>query len=366
MFPDVGTIFFGGARVARRDGSGNIFYYLTDHLGSSREIVQAGHTTPCYDADFYPFGGERKYTDNCPQNYKFTGKERDAESGLDDFEARFYASFTGRFTSPDDAFVGWQLNDPQSLNLYAYVQDNPINDVDPTGHMCETVNGLFNTANPMDCRFTNGDSGLLNMGNEATVDGGFTAMGESVLAQVLRMAIEEAQNKTASGATSNDPPPTGITIASIVQIPCDGNRCYAYGLTVAVTYQLTAGNKPDPAPGYVFQEIIYGGWVALANGQGTFPEQANQTTFENIGPTPHHGNQVASDSSGQFRDAPYSQRAPVPFEGHRLQKLQAIGPDGKKISLGENSVTVRSGKKGSQITIDNPKMKIHVTYNFPP
>ena len=51
------------------------------------------------------------------------------------FEVRYYGSSIARFTSPDDPFVGWNLADPQSLNLYAYVQDNPINDVDPTGHM---------------------------------------------------------------------------------------------------------------------------------------------------------------------------------------------------------------------------------------
>jgi RHS repeat-associated protein len=98
-------------------------------------------TTPCYDADFYPFGGERAYTNSCPQNYKFTGKERDPESGLDDFEARFYGSSVGRFTSPDDPFVGWNFADPQSLNLYAYVQDNPINAVDPTGHCYYVASG---------------------------------------------------------------------------------------------------------------------------------------------------------------------------------------------------------------------------------
>jgi RHS repeat-associated protein len=135
-------VFFGGARIARRDGSGNVFYYLADHLGSSREIVQTGQTTPCYDADFYPFGGERAYTNTCQQNYKFTGKERDPESGLDNFEARYYGSSIGRFMSADDPFVGWNLADPQSLNLYAYVQDNPVNDVDPTGHVspCFTPN----------------------------------------------------------------------------------------------------------------------------------------------------------------------------------------------------------------------------------
>ncbi len=143
-------IFFGGARIARRDASGNVFYYLADHLDSSRVMAEipAGQTTAtmCYDADFYPFGGERAYTNSCQQNYKFTGKERDPESGLDNFVARYYGSSIGRFMSADDPFVGWQLNDPQSLNLYAYVQDNPINDVDPTGHMGALAGQCFTSA----------------------------------------------------------------------------------------------------------------------------------------------------------------------------------------------------------------------------
>ena len=76
-------VFFGGKRVSRRDYQNNIYYYFGDHLGTSREMVQTGQTSPCYDADFYPFGGERAYTTTCTQNYKFTAKERDSESNLD-------------------------------------------------------------------------------------------------------------------------------------------------------------------------------------------------------------------------------------------------------------------------------------------
>ena len=50
-------IFFVGKRTARRDNSGNVFYSFGDHLGTSRVIVLAGQTTPCYDADYYPLGG---------------------------------------------------------------------------------------------------------------------------------------------------------------------------------------------------------------------------------------------------------------------------------------------------------------------
>lgn len=69
----------------------------------------------------------------------FTGKERDSESGLDNFTARYFTSSMGRFMTPD-----WSakpqgvpyavLDDPQSLNLYAYVRNNPLSRTDPSGH----------------------------------------------------------------------------------------------------------------------------------------------------------------------------------------------------------------------------------------
>jgi RHS repeat-associated protein len=129
-------VYFGGKRIARIN-SGNVFYYVEDHLGTSREIVQAGQSAACYDADFYPYGGEITYTDTCDSTYKFTGKERDplAENGsLDNFGARFNSSGFGRFMSPDPMGIMKQkLVDPQQWNKYAYVRNNPLRFVDPTG-----------------------------------------------------------------------------------------------------------------------------------------------------------------------------------------------------------------------------------------
>jgi RHS repeat-associated protein len=143
-------IYFTGKRIARQDSSNNIFYYFADHLGTAREIIQAGQTSVCYDADFYPFGGERTVVDTCDSHYKFTGKERDLESGLDNFGARFDSSQMGRFMTPDwsEKPMGVPyavLDDPQSLNLYSYVRNNPLAKADPDGHcaLCETILDLI-------------------------------------------------------------------------------------------------------------------------------------------------------------------------------------------------------------------------------
>jgi len=82
-----------------------------------------------------------------PLFHKFTGKERDAESGLDEFGARYYSSSLGRFTTADWAAKPTsvpyaEFGDPQSLNLYSYVRNNPLNRVDADGHcwpFCEVV-----------------------------------------------------------------------------------------------------------------------------------------------------------------------------------------------------------------------------------
>jgi RHS repeat-associated protein len=132
-------VYFGGKRVARRDASNNIYYYTEDMLGSSRAITTSTGTV-CYNADFYPYGSEHALTNTCPQNYKFDGKERDAETSNDDFGARFYSSTYGRFLSADwsalpVAVPYANLTNPQTLNLYAMVSDNPETFADLDGHV---------------------------------------------------------------------------------------------------------------------------------------------------------------------------------------------------------------------------------------
>jgi RHS repeat-associated protein len=133
-------VFFGGKRIAMRSvSSGTIYYYAEDMLGSSRTMVQAGATSVCFDADFYPFGGERDVTTSCSPTYKFEGKERDSETNNDDFGARYYSWRVGRWLSADWSAVPTpvpyaNLTNPQTLNLYAMVSDSPETFADLDGH----------------------------------------------------------------------------------------------------------------------------------------------------------------------------------------------------------------------------------------
>ena len=64
-----------------------MFYYFSNHLGSASVITNSAGSV-VEESDYYPFGGERAVVNNDPNPYKFTGKERDTESGLDYFIAR--------------------------------------------------------------------------------------------------------------------------------------------------------------------------------------------------------------------------------------------------------------------------------------
>jgi len=107
-------------------------YFSSDHLGSTRLVTdQSGNVVARHD--YLPFGEETAVNtaDNISQ--KFTAKERDQETGLDFFQARYYGAALGRFTSADPENAGSDPGDPQSWNGYAYARNNPLLLVDPTG-----------------------------------------------------------------------------------------------------------------------------------------------------------------------------------------------------------------------------------------
>ena len=155
--------FFGGKRIAMLPAGGSAQYYVEDFLGSSRVVTQSNGVV-CYDSDFTPFGGELPYTNTCPaqNNYKFEGKERDTETGNDDFGARSYSWRFGRWLSADWSAVPVavpyaNLTNPQTLNLYAMVSDDPESFADLDGHQDPApghpgLSDIPTTMNPADAQ----------------------------------------------------------------------------------------------------------------------------------------------------------------------------------------------------------------------
>ena len=139
----------GGQLVAEFGGTapeaGGTRYLTPDHLGSTR-VVTGEDQSVLSRHDYLPFGEEieaNRGNRNAVSGYtasladgpaqKFTGKERDNESGLDYFQARYFSGAAGRFTSVDPENAGADPVDPQSWNAYSYVLNMPLNLIDPTG-----------------------------------------------------------------------------------------------------------------------------------------------------------------------------------------------------------------------------------------
>ena len=132
-------VFFDGERVARKDFPGNtVAYYFSDHLKTASVITDAAGTIKA-ESDYYPWGGELQFVNNDSNDYKFTGKKRDAETGLDYFGARYYSNGLGRWISADWSATPVPVpyadfGDPQSLNLFSYVRGLPTTETDLDGH----------------------------------------------------------------------------------------------------------------------------------------------------------------------------------------------------------------------------------------
>src|SRR5258705_3976273 len=142
--------------VASTGASANLNWLVTDQLGTPRMVFdKTGSLAATKRHDYLPFGEEiaagtgarssaQGYSVADGVRQKFTQKERDNETGLDYFGARYYASTQGRFTSPDPLLSSGSVGVPQSWNRYAYCINNPLAFIDLSGLIWGRVGGEGN------------------------------------------------------------------------------------------------------------------------------------------------------------------------------------------------------------------------------
>jgi RHS repeat-associated protein len=153
------NVWAGSHLDATYDTKG-LHFQLADPLGTRRVQTNYQGVVEEYIQSL-PFGDELNTvipsgapsTADDATEHHFTGKERDPETGEangnDYFAARYYSSAMGRFLSPDwsakvEPVPYAKLDDPQTLNLYSYVQNNPLTRVDADGHECELCQKAVN------------------------------------------------------------------------------------------------------------------------------------------------------------------------------------------------------------------------------
>ncbi|MCB9139742.1 MAG: alpha/beta fold hydrolase [Caldilineaceae bacterium] len=131
--------YFGSQRVAMRQGS-ELRYLHWNHLGSTvMETSAAGSVLT--DQKYYPFGAQRD-AGPVATDHRFTGQKQD-ESGLYYYNARYYDPEIGQFISPDTLVP--EPGKVFAYNRYMYAYGNALKYTDPSGHIAVCFRGGVNT-----------------------------------------------------------------------------------------------------------------------------------------------------------------------------------------------------------------------------
>jgi len=174
-----------------------IEYVVTDALGSVRAVTKQvnGQWQVVARHDYMPFGEEVAPQSPPPADKRlFTGKERDQETGLDYFEARYLRAGNGRFTTVDPAMtIEENLVDPQRWNRYCYAANNPLRFVDLNGRWpTEIHNLILRTAFP---GLSSGDLSMMQQGSKYVDDAFPRAAFAHAMRDSRRQTIGEAATK---------------------------------------------------------------------------------------------------------------------------------------------------------------------------
>ncbi|WP_421444259.1 RHS repeat-associated core domain-containing protein [Streptococcus suis] len=125
------TYVYGNGRATYTiESTGDSYHYLTSQSGSVTGLTQNGQEVA--SSSYALYGATKQTTDTTGNPFAYNGEARDV-TGLDYLRARYYDSQAGTFLTAD-TYPGSQT-DPLSQNLYAYVQNNPANYTDPSGHI---------------------------------------------------------------------------------------------------------------------------------------------------------------------------------------------------------------------------------------
>ena len=165
------VVYRGSTLVAAVQPNGQTYHLHPDHLGTPRLITDVNKNRVAYHV-YYPYGVELSPLNQDAERLKFTGHERDlgvltsAADDLDYMHARYYNPQVGRFLSVDPVLGKPEI--PQSWNRYAYVLNNPLKYVDPTGEAAtgaqiadELDGGIDALENDLSSRLPSSATGIL-------------------------------------------------------------------------------------------------------------------------------------------------------------------------------------------------------------
>ncbi len=211
-------LYSGSQLLTTIEGSATKYHHR-DHL--SVRVTTDSTGTVIGQQGHLPFGDFWYETGTGTTKWKFTSYERDAESNNDYATFRSYVNRLGRFSSPDP--LGGSLADPQSLNRYAYVRNDPVNLIDPLGLVIECT-PIFSTGSEGTVSFQfwycieykglGGGVGVQDQGRSGPGGGGGGPQQPSRTAEVNRCAADLANTASLAALTKTQNVPVVGTLFS--------------------------------------------------------------------------------------------------------------------------------------------------------
>jgi RHS repeat-associated protein len=284
-------------------------YYHTDALGSVRAVTRAGVVVSRHD--FMPFGEEVQPPLLPVFKRLFLGKERDTESGVDYFEARYYRPQTGRFSTVDPGNAGSTGEDPQSWAPYGYGRGNPLKYVDLSGQdYCVAIEGgreFCMTPEEFDTLRANPGAGIVLTTSEvlATVDGRLVHVGDVWYIDPLAGMLYQA----------------GRMAAPVVPV-------------VEVTMGAFGGIAGGAVAGF---GLLGGGTLSIAN--------AGAGAAATGGPLAVYGRQIING---------------IEYSAHALERMAPVGIGGRGVPVSAVENAIRCGR---ELPGNTPGTVLHVFEN---
>ena len=303
-------------------------YFTTDYLGSTRMILNG--TGGCVERlDYAPFGGQISrsgqdcYGGASSEKPLYTGQMRDGEStagtdtGEDYFSARYFWANTARFTSPDAPFADQRPEDGQSWNMYAYVRNNPLRYVDPSGKaFCSVGEGAS-------------DAGGANQSEEACATAGGTWVYQPIDTDDPNADADSFRFSTTVTEQTGQLSPTAQTVAIGLERRADASN---KGIVLFAGASLVAGAAIAPAIG---ASATSAPSILIGDVSSSF----NFGASVQVASTPINAVRVSSGAANNIRGA--WSTTEVITSSSQARTLLALPPSNPAAAIG--SVTIESG-----------------------
>ncbi len=283
-----------------RDNGGSIshYYYLKDHLGDIKMVLNSSGGVDSYN-DYYPYGEQmpnRNGTGSSDGRYKFTSKERDTETGLDYLTARYYDSWRGGFLSPDSMASDSTL---APWSPYQYSFDNPLRFEDPTGRWPDWATLGAQIGSWLTSKFSGIQNDLVNQmqpSNGSSINSAQAQAESDYKNSDLNMPTAKQMSKLKLDAVSNFTYAEGMGSVAGVTAVAGASLVAAAGPAVSLyVTDAAAGTQlyGDYKSGSGTENVLTTGAIGAGSALGGFPVGAGRTggvlgasIYEKFVPTP--------------------------------------------------------------------------------